>query len=469
MTQKPTLHPFSDQHPLPYGPNTDTATYATLVRLRSSDRNLRDIEPSGSNESILDNIAQDAHVEGDVSAMRTEVLSSPWQILTKPPHGREITKEDLVLEAICNTWVDMVEFESGGTFKDFMWELGGVSSLWGMTLHELGWQPHDIKVDGVNYSVILPTLIGVRPARRVVAVQTPFGRKLHIQTQREPYYGEPLEPLWRFLPTMRLPSDEHPKGVAILSSMYWPWIFKRDAWLLAAQFVQNFAQPMLSYKLPMDIWTNEAERKKHTDALIEAMKERVMVHADSTELSIESSSSAMTFQHSPSAVIIDYANSEFSKAVTAQTLATEIQGDGSRSATQVHRRRERGVAQNYKRQCESSLNRIFKMITLHNFPKNIPPKFEYATEIDELSLDDKILKIQTLQSYGIPLSENYVRKLLQAPTPRPGETLLRAPIDLLLPAPSAPVKRKDRPAIRDLIDADKDPMDAPNQYKPAEE
>ena len=80
--------------------------------------------------------------------------------------------------------------------------------------------------------------------------------------------------------------------------------------------------------------------------------------------------------------LIDLCNRELSKALTSQTLATEIQGTGSRAASETHRQREVTVHQSDRLCLEQTFNQLFAWITELNVAGARPPRFRFFEEAE---------------------------------------------------------------------------------------
>ncbi len=104
-----------------------------------------------------------------------------------------------------------------------------------------------------------------------------------------------------------------------------------------------------------------------------------------------------------------------SKALTSQTLATEIDGEGSRAASETHHARERAGHLSLRQIVSDTLNTLFEWTTEINFGAGVPaPTHEYFEE-DEARMNWAKLYDTARKYIQIPRAEAYERLRIRQP------------------------------------------------------
>jgi len=119
--------------------------------------------------------------------------------------------------------------------------------------------------------------------------------------------------------------------------------------------------------------------------------------------------------------LINLSNKEMSKALTSQTLATEIQGNGSRAASETHRERETAVNQSDRAIIKGTFNQLFQWVTELNFTDAVAPKFNFYEKAQ--SRKDMVDFLNSaLERVPIKRSEYYQR--IQMVPPAEGDDII---------------------------------------------
>jgi len=279
-----------------------------------------------------------------------------------------------------------------------------LSTFKGYAVHEVTW-----KRDG---QFLLPHSVLDKPNRRFV-----YGtnNELRLRSKNSMYEGEALGDK-KWLVTRHMPSYENPYGVAVFSSCFWPYIFKHNGFKYFSKFCERFGIPWVIGKYPMG--AEKDKQDEMLDNLAAMVEDAIAVIPDDGSVELLSSK---TGGQLPQERLIQICNSEMSKALTSQTLATEIQGEGSRAASETHREREQSVNESDRETICDTMNQFFSWITEINIPGAKPPKFEFYEEADaQKEFAEFFESANTL--IDIPLS--HIHDRLQIPQPKDGEEVL---------------------------------------------
>lgn len=277
--------------------------------------------------------------------------------------------------------------------------------LRGFTVHEVVW--------GVVDGFTVPIKVIDRPTRRFT-----FGtdNELRLLTQSSPMMGEAVDE-YKFLVTQHMPSFDNPYGIALLSCCFWAYTFKHNGFRFFVKFCEKYGIPWAIGKYPAG--TSLEQQNALANSLTQMVEDAVAAipEGGSVEL-LEVNSAGQTL---PQERLIDLCNREISKALTSQTLATEIQGAGSYAASKTHRDREQDVNKSDRQMDMDSMNRLLSWMTEINFSGAKPPVFEFYSESE--ARKDWVDVFEGARGYlDIPVSFAYSQ--LQIPVPVAGEAVL---------------------------------------------
>lgn len=335
------------------GRATDPAFYQALRVLPNPDPILRSM---GRAEASYDAIMSDAHVIGELRSMRSGLLSYTPRVVAAQGADNG-SKQTLALE-LCKQLLSRVP-APGMQWSDVIWNMG-TAVLRGYRVHEVDWQYDD--------GYLLPAAILDRPNRRF---KFDTDNQLKLLTKAQPTDGEKTEP-YRYLVSRHMPSTENPYGQALLSSCFWPYTFKHGGWKFLYQFCERYGLPWPIGRFPEG--TNEHDQNELLERLLDMLESSAAVipQGDSVEL-LTANQNGELVQES----MIHLCNSEMSKALTSQTLATEMRKVGSNAASKTHHEREQVVQASDRAIIEATMNQVFADITRFNCGDDIlPPVFE---------------------------------------------------------------------------------------------
>jgi phage gp29-like protein len=274
----------------------------------------------------------------------------------------------------------------------------------GFAVHEVVWQREG--------GYLLPAAVLDRPQRRFL-----FGAEndLRLKTRTSPVEGVELGAR-KWLLTRHMPSQENPYGVAVFSSCFWPYTFKHGGFRFFVKFAEKYGLPWAIGRYP------QGAAKESQDALADALRDMVedavAAIEQGSEVELLSAGDGKGAVHEQ---LINLCNREMSKALTSQTLATEIQGEGSRAASETHRERETSVNESDRQIIADTFNELMAWITELNIPNAIAPRFEFWEEGEARKEWVEVIN-GARQFLDIPTQ--FAHERLQIPMAAEGETVL---------------------------------------------
>ncbi|PCI07593.1 MAG: hypothetical protein COB77_04255 [Gammaproteobacteria bacterium] len=374
--------------------STDPNFYAALTFLPNPDEVLRKMNRS---QEVYDAIMLDSHVIGDLRSVRSGLLNFERRV---NPGGE--SSADLAAFDLCSK-VMAGRPDINMQWDDVVWNMAQ-AAFRGYRVHEVIW-----KRDGVH---LVPDRVIDKPNRRFVFNND---NQLRLITRNNLIEGEALMD-YKFLLSRHMPSFENPYGVALFSACFWPYTFKHNGMKYFVKFCEKYGIPWAIGKYPEG--TTIDSQNALADSLAEMVEDGVAAIPDngSVELLAHKSSGNL-----PQERLVDLCNRELSKAITSQTLATEIQGGGSRAASETHREREQGVNASDRSIVCDTFNQLFAWITELNFKGAMPPTLEFFEEAEARKVWVDVLK-ESREFLDIPTA--FAHDRLQIPQPKDGENVL---------------------------------------------
>lgn len=390
------------------GRASDPAFYNALTTLPNPDPILRAM---GRAEDAYEAIMSDAHVIGELRAVRSGLLS--YRVRVKPAKDAPKNAKQTQALELCQQVMERRPAE-GMTWPDTLWNMA-TAVLRGICVHELDWQV----IDGY----LLPDQILDRPNRRFKFSNE---NKLRLLTKAQPVEGEETED-YKYLITRHMPSIDNPYGQALLSSCFWPYTFKHGGFKFFYQFTERFGLPWPVGRYPKGTPLNE--QVELLDALLNMLESgaAAIPEGDAVELMTVKVSGELAQER-----LIDTCNREMSKALTSQTLATEMKNVGSNAASKTHRDREQGVHKSDRSIVEATLNEMFAYITRFNCGDDVEPPVaelykgkepteERAKMWETASRIGNPSKKAFHEEMNIPMAEDENDQLVASPAAKPAE------------------------------------------------
>lgn len=374
---------------------SDPNFYGALSFLPNPDTVLRKM---GKSQEVFDAIVLDSHVIGDIRSVRSGLLSFEYRLQA----GGEQPADLQALE-LCEKRMDDRP-APGMQWSDVIWSMAS-AVFRGLRVHEIVWQRED--------QFLIPGRVLDRPNRRFVFSPD---NELRLLTRDNLVEGDPLAD-YKMLLTRHMHTYENPYGIALFSACFWPYTFKHNGYKYFVKFCEKYGIPWAIGKYPQG--TPREDQNALADQLADMIEDGVAAIPD--DGSVELLSVSSTGQQLPQERLIQACNKEMSKALTSQTLATEIQGQGSRAASQTHREREQSVNQSDRQIICDTFNQLFEWMTQLNFKDARPPTFEFYEEAE--ARQEWVDVIDKARGFiNIPIS--FAHERLQIPMPEDGEDVL---------------------------------------------
>jgi len=351
----------------------------------------------GRDQEVYNDILYDAHVAGEIRAMRSNILGYKYEIQLGADDANSIKAHQLVTELLAR------KPNKTSRWQDVIWTIFR-AVFFGHSIHHVSW-----KVDG---QYLVPDEIGDRPNRQFTFNKT---GELLIRTTSNPS-GEAV-PEGRYLVTRHMPDHDNPFGFALLSTCFWPYTFKHGGFKFFVKFCQKYGIPWPIARYPL------GTEDKDINTLVKSLKQLVedAVAAVPEGNAIELLQ-AKTSGDTPQERLIALCDAQMSKALTSQTLATDIQGQGSRAASETHLKKSDRNGKTDRNLVSDTLNDLFELITVVNFGDNAtPPKCKYVDK-KELNKDDVTFISEAAKL--MPIGEDFAYKRLGIPEPKGDEPLV---------------------------------------------
>lgn len=376
--------------------SSDPNFYGTLQLLPNPDTILRKM---GKSQEVFDAIMADAHVIGELRPMRANIITHKWRILPGGDRPEDLRAFELAQK------VYRQRPAPGMGWPDVFWTMQE-TVLRGQRIHEVVWD-----VVGGQQT---PVRLIDRPNHRFV-----YGveNELRLLSQENRVLGVPVDP-YKFLVSRHMPSYDNPYGVALLSSCFWPYTFKHNGFRYFTKFCEKYGIPWAVGKYPAG--TAQAQIDALADGLARMVEDAIAAIPDSGKVElIESGGSSKQL---PQERLIQVCNAEMSKCLNSQTLATEINGQGSFAAAQMHREREQGNGAADRKIVEASNNQLLAWLTELNFSGAVQPRFEFYQESKACKDWVDVFSV-TRDFLDVPVK--FAHERLQIPMPQKDEAVLQ--------------------------------------------
>ncbi len=335
------------------GYDTDPNFFGKLHQLPNPDPILRAM---GVADLVYASIMADAHVVGDVRSIRGEFHDMDYRVVT----WDEDNSQAQAARELCESWMQNVMPNPANNWDEIMWQM--MSAIFtGYRCHELVWNYWNGK--------LVPTEVLDRPNRRF-AFDLDANPLLITKEHRE---GALVED-YRFVISRHMASVTNPYGQALLSSCFWPWVFKTGGWKYFVKYCERHGLPW-----PVARYGSGASDKDLRDLgeAIQAMVDSgyaLVPEGTGLELLVPTSSGS----NLPQENLINLANREMSKALTGQAMVAENQKTGARAASETAGKRQNLINSSDRSIASTSFSRIFRHITTLNFGPDVPsPELEF--------------------------------------------------------------------------------------------
>ena len=355
------------------------------------------LRKAGVDYAVYNEILADAHVIGEVRPLRAGLLGFKYEITA----GDDSAQADQARE-LCES-IFTRQPNSAMRWPDITWSIGK-APLHGRRVHHVKWQLLDGKL-------VPEKLLDI--STRHYAFN--YEGELLIRTVPNPE-GEPPEP-YRLLVTRHMPDRDNPYGIALLSCCFWPWMFKNGGMKFFVKFCEKYGVPWPVGKYPQG--TDDKGIAELVERLQTMVEDAVAAVPEGVDLEILQTKSSGEL---PQERLVNLCNREMSKALTSQSLSTEIIDGGSRAAAETHAQRTVENLKADRALVADTYNELFKMITEVNFGPNVEaPKYQY---VDKKELNTSDVNFFKQASTLVPIRREDIYKRLELSEPTEGEDVV---------------------------------------------
>ena len=356
------------------------------------------LRKAGVDQEVYREILQDPHVMGEIRQIYSALLSFKYELQA----GDDSTSANKALE-LCQ-----------GIFKkrphptmrwpDLFWSIGK-APLTGRRVHAINWKEEGGK--------LVPAQIHDIESRKYAFN---YQGELLIKSMEIPLGA--IAPDFRFLVTRHMSDATNPYGLAILSCCFWPWMFKNGGLKFFVRFCERFGQPFPIGKYPQG--TLESDINKLVDSLKNLAEDAVAAIPDDSTIDVLE---VKTSGQLPQERLVLLMNREISKALTSQTAASELTGEGgSRAASETHQGRADQNAKADRGLLEDTMNQLFEFTTVINFGENVPPPLMKFVDKKQVSKED--VDVVKESASIVPLVKADVYKRLNWSEPGDGDEVI---------------------------------------------
>ncbi|MCB2186955.1 MAG: DUF935 domain-containing protein [Deltaproteobacteria bacterium] len=326
----------------------------------------------GDDAAVLEDLTADDQVCMAMQARKLRVLNQrdyDFKPGLKP--GQDATPE---AARLCDELTaDLEDIRLLDVFSDLM-----DAPFFGASFLELMWEPRDGKYR-------LAGIVG-KPREWFTwdKDRRPCLRMVH---GLEP---KPL-PWGKFLIGRHFPTYKNPYGLRLLSRCLWPVAFKRGGTKFFTRFLDRFGQPWTLGKAPQG--ADKAQKLAMAQDLAAMVQDAVAVIPHGAEVSLVESKGAAGSQFD---AYLDRWDKAISKVLMGQTLTSELDGQGSRAAAQVHLDVAGDIADADQFLVETALNDLAVIYRDINAPGVDAPVFGFNEPEDhgaQADLDTKLYAV----------------------------------------------------------------------------
>lgn len=230
-----------------------------------------------------------------------------------------------------------------------------------------------------------------------------FGNDGELLLQTKNNTREELPPR-KFIVTRNKPTSVNPYGESILSRCFWPLAFKKGGLKFWMIFVEKYGMPKALGKIPPS--STSDEQKKFLTMLSGLVRDAVAVipQTGSVEL-LQTNSGTGSEIHSK---LVQWADSEISKAWLGETLTTEqTSSGGTQAMATVHEKVRSDLALDDANMVEASMNQLIRWIYEINWPgeKNIP---WFNIILPEDMQESRLARDRSLKELGVKFNAQYI-------------------------------------------------------------
>lgn len=310
------------------------------------------------------NLFYDAHLNSCVQSRKSGVLKLEWDI-------KHNDSSDDIVEFISKVFSKL-------NLKKIISEMLD-APLFGYKILEIIW-----KYD--NGKIIPANIIG-RPQEWFVFDPNNIPYFVNSSGEKEALMGK------KFFVIQHNAEYNNPYGKALLSNCYWYVIYKKDIIGFWATFTEKYGMPFL--KGTVAIGSTEDKANEMSDKLDELRQDGVIVYENDAMTNVEIINSATTASVDIYKSLIEFFNTEISKAILSSTLTSDVTDKGTYAASKTHQEVRQDIIDADKKLVEFWFNKLIQWVIEVNFGlRDEYPEFVLYEEQDvDAELADVVAKL----------------------------------------------------------------------------
>ena len=198
-------------------------------------------------------------------------------------------------------------------------------------------------------------------------------------------------PPHKFINVRHFPTFKNPYGLRLLSRCLWPVAFKRGGVKFLTRFLEKYGIPWPLAKAAQGAKTKE--KQQMADDLVRMVQDAVLVVPHGTEIDLVESKGKAGDLHETYLKRWDKA---IRKVLTGQTLTSEMDGQGSRAASEVHYTVADDISEADENANTDAMNTLAQIYRDVNAPGVEAPVFGYNEPEDQeaqATLDGKLYEV----------------------------------------------------------------------------
>jgi len=316
----------------------------------------------------------DGHLGAVTRKRRAAVRARPWSLNPNGAAARSVKRTQAMFEAL-----DVRHAET------ILWS----SCLYGYSVLEVMWKMQD--------GMLVPGELRDKP-------QEWFGWHSDgsFRFIDDTGLGE-IVPERKFLVARSEPTFTNPYGKPLLSECFWPLAFKRGGLRFWMTFCEKYGMPRAIGSVPPS--ASQAERDALLNVLVSMVRDGAAVISDNQKVELQEAAGKASSTDAY-AKLVQWADTEISKAILGETLSTELGSVGSLAAAQVHNDVRKDLALDDANLIEACFNELIGWIYDLNFPgESVRPRFEI--QMPEDLNEARVTRDKTLAEMGLRLTGDY--------------------------------------------------------------
>lgn len=210
-------------------------------------------------------------------------------------------------------------------------------------------------------------------------------------------------------------------GQGILSAAWWPYFFKKSAYLYWADGLERFGQPVPVGTFPAG--TTETKVEEFIRALQAIQTDYSIAIPEGYVVDIKDGISSGSLDGFSS--FASYCDRQISKAILSSTLTVDEGEHGTRAQAVVHQRGEEDILESDLRFVEKCVNNtLIKWIWNNNYDTGATDVAFRFRRKEQLPDQTEIDGYKALISFGVPISTAWLYKRFQISPPQDGEDVI---------------------------------------------